>query len=31
MFGNDTAEYDAAFQEFFGSKPPARHPGFPMI
>lgn len=31
MFGNDTAEYDAAFEEFFGSKPPARHPGFPMI
>ena len=31
MFGNDTDEYDAAFEEFFGSKPPERHPGFPMI
>ncbi|HTU56429.1 MAG TPA: transporter substrate-binding domain-containing protein [Acetobacteraceae bacterium] len=31
MFGNDTAEYDAAFKEFFGDTPPPRHPGFPMI
>jgi polar amino acid transport system substrate-binding protein len=31
MFGNDTAVYDAAFKEFFGEEPPARHPGFPMI
>ncbi|MGH7103790.1 MAG: transporter substrate-binding domain-containing protein [Acetobacteraceae bacterium] len=31
MFGNDTAEYDKPFEEYFGDKPPPRHPGFPMI
>jgi polar amino acid transport system substrate-binding protein len=31
MFGNDTAVYDAAFEQFFGDKPPPRQPGFPMI
>ncbi|HEX4262164.1 MAG TPA: transporter substrate-binding domain-containing protein [Acetobacteraceae bacterium] len=31
MFGNDTASYDAAFENFFGDRPPARHPGFPMF
>lgn len=31
MFGNDTAEYDKPFEEFFGETPPPRHPGFPMI
>ena len=29
MFGHQTETYDAAFEEFFGQKPPARKPGFP--
>jgi polar amino acid transport system substrate-binding protein len=31
MFGNDTAIYDAAFEEFFGEKRPEFKPGFPYI
>jgi polar amino acid transport system substrate-binding protein len=31
MFGSETALYDAAFKEFFGTEVPARHPGFPVI
>ena len=29
MFGHQTEIYDAAFEEFFAQKPPARKPGFP--
>jgi polar amino acid transport system substrate-binding protein len=31
MFGHETALYDAAFKDYFGQEPPARHPGFPVI
>lgn len=31
MFGNDSETYDAAFEKFFGERPPPRKPGFPMI
>ena len=31
MFGHETALYDAAFKDYFGLEPPARHPGFPVI
>ena len=31
MFGHETALYDAAFEEYFGEKPPERVPGFPKI
>jgi polar amino acid transport system substrate-binding protein len=31
MFGHQTALYDAAFKDYFGQEPPARHPGFPVI
>lgn len=31
MFGHETALYNAAFKEFFGSEPPTRIPGFPTI
>ena len=31
MHGHQTDLYDAAFQEFFGTAPPRRVPGFPVI
>ncbi|MBM3525028.1 MAG: transporter substrate-binding domain-containing protein [Alphaproteobacteria bacterium] len=31
MHGHQTQIYDAAFEEFFGAKPPRRVPGFPVI
>jgi polar amino acid transport system substrate-binding protein len=31
MFGHENALYDAAFKDYFGQEPPARHPGFPAI
>ncbi|TIN95844.1 transporter substrate-binding domain-containing protein [Mesorhizobium opportunistum] len=31
MFGHESALYDAAFKDYFGQEPPARHPGFPVI
>lgn len=31
MFGNNSAVYDAAFQEYFGETPPPRKTGFPSI
>lgn len=31
MHGHDTAIYDKALADFFGLKPPERHPGFPAI
>lgn len=31
MFGNESQTYDAAFERFFGERPPPRKPGFPMI
>ena len=31
MHGHQTDIYDAAFEEFFGAKPPRRTPGFPVI
>ncbi len=30
MFGNNSKEYDAAFQTYFGETPPPRKTGFPM-
>ena len=29
MFGHQNEIFDAAFEEFFGLKPPDREPGFP--
>ena len=29
MFGHENALYDAAFLEYFGTKPPVRQTGFP--
>lgn len=31
IHGHDNAIYDAAFEKYFGQKPPARVPGFPTI
>jgi polar amino acid transport system substrate-binding protein len=31
MFGNNSAVYDAYFQQYFGETPPPRKTGFPMV